>query len=129
MKLQEETQDIVYSYEKCIKKTENKLLKHRLKVKNDIGEIKTMKWERFSVLAEKEVINICDGKRLGCICDLEIDMLSGKVCTLIVPEEGGKFNLFGKGKAYFVPWCSIRRIGDDIILVEADADEILRDDG
>ena len=30
-----------------------------------------MKWERFSCLQEKEVINICDGRRLGCVCDLD----------------------------------------------------------
>ena len=38
-----------------------------------------MKWERFSELKEKEVINICDGKRLGSICDLEIDSMTGKI--------------------------------------------------
>ena len=48
-----------------------------------------MKWERFSCLQEKEVINICDGR----------------------------------------PWRCIRRIGDDIILVEVDGEEILRTDG
>ncbi|MDO4530861.1 MAG: YlmC/YmxH family sporulation protein [Bacillota bacterium] len=88
-----------------------------------------MKWERFSALEEKEVINICDGKRLGAVCDLEFDPVTGKVCTLIVPEEGGRFCLFGKERAYFVPWCCIRRIGDDIILVEAAEEEILRENG
>ena len=84
-----------------------------------------MKWERFSSLQEKEVINICDGKRLGYVCDLEIDMHSGKICTLIIPEDGGKWNFFCKVQAYFVPWRCIKRIGDDIILVEVDACEVL----
>lgn len=84
-----------------------------------------MKWERFSSLKEKEVINICDGKRLGFVCDLEIDTQSGKICTLIIPEDGGKFNFFCKEQAYFVPWRCIKRIGDDIILVEVDASEVL----
>ena len=26
----------------------------------------------FCELREKEIINICDGARLGCICDLEV---------------------------------------------------------
>lgn len=88
-----------------------------------------MKWERFSCLQEKEVINICDGRRLGCACDLEMDAISGKICTLIIPECGSKWNFFGKERAFFVPWRCIRRIGDDIILVEVDGEEILRTDG
>ena len=59
-----------------------------------------MKWERFSCLQEKEVINICDGRRLGCVCDLEMDAISGKICTLIIPECGSKWNFFGKERAF-----------------------------
>ena len=54
-----------------------------------------MKWERFSCLQEKEVINICDGRRLGCVCDLELDAISGIICTLIIQECGSKWNFFG----------------------------------
>ena len=92
------------------------------------GVKKMLKWERFSCLKEKEVINICDGKRLGCVCDLEIDVITGKICTLVIPEECGKFCFFGKERAYFVPWCCIRRIVADIILVEVDGEDILRND-
>lgn len=84
-----------------------------------------MKWERFSCLREKEVINICDGRRLGFVCDLEIDIISGKICTLIIPEDGARWNLFCKERLFFVPWRCIKRIGDDIILVEVDAEEVL----
>ncbi len=87
-----------------------------------------MRWERFSDLREKEVINICDGRRLGCVCDIEFDGVTGKICTLVIPEEGGKWNFFGKERAFFVPWRCIRRFGDDIILVEVDGEEILRTD-
>jgi YlmC/YmxH family sporulation protein len=96
---------------------------HRIAMEGD-GD--GMKWERFSYLREKEVINICDGKRLGFVCDFEFEPATGKICTLIIPEECGKWNFFGKERAYFVPWRCIRRIGDDIILVEADTDDILR---
>lgn len=88
-----------------------------------------MKYERFGALQEKEVINICDGRRLGCVCDLELDLATGQVCTLIIPEEGSRWNFFGKERAYFVPWRCIRRIGDDIVLVEVDPTDILRGDG
>ena len=83
-----------------------------------------MKWEKFSELCEKEVINICDGKRLGSVFDVEFDRDSGKICTLLIPEDCGKWNFFGKEQVYAVPWRCIRRIGDDIILVEADTENI-----
>ena len=44
--------------------------------------------EKFSDLQEKEVINICDGRRLGFVGDLELDIPSGKIRTLIIPVEG-----------------------------------------
>ena len=50
----------------------------------------------------KEVINVCDGCRLGYVSDLEVIV----------------FGLFGKGEEYYVPWDSIQRIGDDIILID-----------
>ena len=84
--------------------------------------------EKFSDLQEKEVINICDGRRLGFVGDLELDIPSGKIRTLIIPMEGCRWNPFGRGRAYYIPWRCISRIGDDIILVEVDADSMERDE-
>ena len=39
---------------------------------------------RFSQLRRKEVINICDGSRLGCVGDLELCIPEGGVKALIV---------------------------------------------
>jgi sporulation protein YlmC with PRC-barrel domain len=36
----------------------------------------------------KEVINICDAKRLGCVCDVDIDF-----CTGTVIDCDGGFNV------------------------------------
>ena len=66
----------------------------------------------------KEVVNICDGRRLGFVGDLEICMPEGTVCALIVPGPYRFWGLFGKGEDYYIPWDCIRKIGDDIILIE-----------
>ena len=34
--------------------------------------------ERYTDLRQKEVVNLCDGKRLGCICDVIVDVSCGK---------------------------------------------------
>ena len=69
-------------------------------------------------LRNKEVINLCDGRRLGFVSDLEIDLDSGQVVALILPGDNKLLNL-GKCRQIRVLWCDIDRIGDDVILVRA----------
>ncbi|MBO5274931.1 MAG: YlmC/YmxH family sporulation protein [Clostridia bacterium] len=67
-------------------------------------------------LRDKEVVNVCDGRRLGYVCDLEIDLDCGKICAIIVPGDNRFFGL-GRGSDCRIPWENIERIGDDIIIV------------
>ena len=75
----------------------------------------------FSEIRMKEVINICDGRRLGRPIDL---VLNDSACAeaLVVPGPSSFWH-FVKGvrEGQVVPWNQIRRIGDDVILVELDA--------
>ena len=73
---------------------------------------------RITELRCKEVINVCDGMRLGFVYDAAIDQLTGKVAAIIVPGPCRYFGLFGREDDYVIPWECIRRIGDDIILIE-----------
>ncbi len=70
----------------------------------------------FSALRDKEVINTADGCRLGYVCDLEIDPSCGRILALLIPGKGGLFKP-GKCREIRIPWNSIVRIGDDLILV------------
>lgn len=73
---------------------------------------------RFTLLRCKEVVNICDGSRLGYVGDVELRIPEGEVTALIVFGPCRFFGLFGRGEDYYIPWDCIRRIGDDIILVD-----------
>lgn len=66
----------------------------------------------------KEVINIRDGERLGFVNDMLISIPEGRVLALIVPGPGRFFGLFGREPDYVLPWDCIKRIGNDIVLVE-----------
>ena len=75
----------------------------------------------FSELRMKEVINICDGRRLGRPIDL---ILCDNACVeaIVVPGQYSVKNMIkGLREGIVIPWGRIRRIGDDVILVELDA--------
>ena len=72
---------------------------------------------RYTDLRCKEVINVCDGCRLGCVCDVEVELPEGRVCAIWVPGPWRWLGLFGHDGYYRIPWSCIRRAGDDIILI------------
>lgn len=74
----------------------------------------------------KEVINIKDGFRLGYVCDVEIEICSGKVIALIVPGKLKCFGLLGREDDYVVPWEAVEQIGEDIILIMYDIQKVSR---
>ena len=74
--------------------------------------------DRFTTLRCKEVINICDGSRLGFVGDVELSVPEGQAKAIIVFGPCRFFGLFGRGEDYYIPWDCIRRFGDDIILVD-----------
>lgn len=71
----------------------------------------------------KEVICIADGRRLGFVSDIEVEIPDGIVCALIVPGPCRILGLFGRKDDYRIPWGCIKRIGPDIILVDVKPDE------
>ena len=73
---------------------------------------------RFTKLQCKEVICVNDGRRLGFISDVEVEVPEGNICAIIVPGPCRFLGLFGRDSEYIVPWNCIRRIGEDIILVD-----------
>ncbi len=73
---------------------------------------------RIRGLRRKEVINICDGCRLGFVSDVDIKVPEGQVLALVVSAPGLFFGLFGRGEEFYIPWDCIQRIGDDIILID-----------
>jgi len=76
-------------------------------------------------LRQKEVINTNDGARYGFVSDLVIDEVEGKIKALIVPGPGRVLGVFGRDQEYRIPWNKIKKIGEDIILVECETGKVL----
>ena len=67
----------------------------------------------------KEVLNICDGKRLGFVQDVCADLDSGRITSIIVPGGTNRLmNLFSNSNDIVIPWEQIKCIGEDLILIE-----------
>ena len=74
---------------------------------------------RYNNLRQKEVINVCEGRSLGYICDLIFDEFKGHIRAIVVPGNSGFRGMFQR-RDYVIPWKDICKIGDDVILVEID---------
>ena len=54
---------------------------------------------------------------MGYVQDVEANFETGEITAIIVPGTSKMFSIGNKGDI-IIPWNKIRRIGDDIILVE-----------
>ena len=72
---------------------------------------------RIIDMRHKEVINIKNGTRLGCVCDVEIDTKTAKVIAIVIYGRLRCFGLFGRDDDIIIKWEDIQVIGDDTILV------------
>lgn len=72
---------------------------------------------RISEFQIKDVVNVADGKKLGNIGDIEINVQTGKIDAIIISGSGKILGFFGKDDDITIPWENILKIGEDVILV------------
>lgn len=78
---------------------------------------------KTSDLRVRDIINIRDGRRLGFIGDVEVDLETGRITAIVIPPP--KFlGLFSLGPGHVIPWERIRKIGSDVILVDLPNGEV-----
>ncbi|MDO4541840.1 MAG: YlmC/YmxH family sporulation protein [Bacillota bacterium] len=72
---------------------------------------------KISELQGKDIINCADGRYLGSLRDIEIDLTNGRVSEIFVnaPINGRR----KKREPLSVPWQEIKKIGFDVILIES----------
>ena len=68
----------------------------------------------FSDLRTKEVIH----ERLGFVSDVEIDTVTGRIVSISVPGAYKALGLLGREPDRRIPWENIKKIGDDLVIVE-----------
>ena len=73
---------------------------------------------RIADFRYKEVINIADGFRMGFVSDVLFSTQTGQICAVVIPGPYKLFGLLGREEDYIVPWEAIRKIGDDLVIVD-----------
>ena len=67
---------------------------------------------------QKEVIHITDGKILGFVIDVQADFEKGEIHSIVVAKTGKIFNNVNSKSNITIEWKDIKKIGEDVILVE-----------
>ena len=66
---------------------------------------------RVCELREKEVINVCNCKRLGNPVDIVFDACSGCIEAIVIPGPGKICGFLGSDSEYVIPFSCIKKIG------------------
>ncbi len=80
----------------------------------------------FTELRSREVISTSTGARIGYIDDLEIDMETGQVNSLIICGRPRMLGLLGKDDDVVIACGDIEKIGTDTVLVKTDMDNVYK---
>lgn len=71
----------------------------------------------FSDFTKKMVINVCDGRELGHVCDLIFNNC-GQVLAVVVPGKKSLFKSLTSSENLIIPFNRIVKIGSDVILTD-----------
>ncbi|MDF1510447.1 YlmC/YmxH family sporulation protein [Robertmurraya sp. DFI.2.37] len=83
---------------------------------------------RLSELSGKEIVDVKKAERLGVLgqTDLEIDENSGQIRALLIPSLKW-FGFKRQGGEVRVPWRHIKKIGNDMIIIDVPNNDLDED--
>lgn len=72
---------------------------------------------RITDMHDKEVINVCDGTRLGFVDDVEVDTCTAQIVSIVIYGRSKLFGLLGRETDIVIHWKDIEVIGGETVLV------------
>lgn len=73
---------------------------------------------KISEFQVKDIVNVSDGKKLGSLADLDINVSTGAIEAIIVTDGSKLMGFFSREADIIIPWHRIKKIGADVILVD-----------
>lgn len=74
-------------------------------------------------LRTKEIINLKDGARLGTAGDVMLDLKTGRLVAIVIPGTYRLMGFLGREEDVVIKWEDIKKIGDDVIIVDFGEEE------
>lgn len=71
----------------------------------------------LSLLCEKDVISVINGKNIGRVDDIEFNKENARVENLVIFGRPKFFGFLGRGESIRISWNDVITIGQDAILV------------
>jgi YlmC/YmxH family sporulation protein len=72
---------------------------------------------KISEFQMKDVVNVSNGRKMGHISDLEINLTTGRIEAIIIQGNARVMGFFARENDIIIPWRDIVKIGKDVILV------------
>ncbi|MFU0790999.1 YlmC/YmxH family sporulation protein [Cerasibacillus sp. JNUCC 74] len=74
---------------------------------------------RYKEISRKEIVNVNEGSRLGVLgqTDLEINEMTGQIESFIIPNYKW-FGLKKEAEETKIRWSAIKKIGEDMIIID-----------
>ncbi len=73
---------------------------------------------KLSELQRKDIVNIKDGKKVGKIIDVEFDPTNGYVIKFVIERAHFVKNLFSASEELTIKFTQIKKLGEDVILID-----------
>lgn len=71
----------------------------------------------LSQLQLKDIVFVEDGTRIGNLTDIDINVDTGNITSLVVATKSKVLGVFGESREIIIPWNHVIKIGQDVILV------------
>ena len=68
-------------------------------------------------LRNKDVIDANTAERLGRVYDIDVDLKTGRINSLVIPSEEAFIPFLGRRHEIIIPWSAVLAIGSEFILV------------
>ena len=68
---------------------------------------------KITDMHDKEVINVCDGSRIGCVDEVEVDTCTAQITAIVICGRNKLFGLLGREEDIVIHWKDIEVVGEE----------------
>lgn len=75
-----------------------------------------------TTLRKMEVIDINTAEKLGMVSDIDVDIATGQIKSLVLPNKDVFLFSANKSRELTIPWSAVKAVGREHILVDIETE-------